>query len=260
MTTSVPATESPLTVAVTYAGNASFSASGPTSLSQVIDPATASMTVISANNPPGGTGSGKPNRFTATLAPVGPSTAQPTGTVNWTVVSANGLTAIACSNGSPSKVNVHGQSHCSVPLDQLTAAGAPWTVSASYSGSTSFAPVSALLGGGQDVHQAVTKSYVTASPNPAAHSVPISISASVVAPSFAGIPTGTFTFTFSGAGTSSLTCLGGSTIGLNDSGGAICSLPSGFSTPNSTFSVSVAYSGDANDVASTTKTLKIKVH
>jgi hypothetical protein len=248
-----------LTVTAAYAGNASFGASGPASLSEDVTPASVTMTVAAANNPVGGTGSGKPNKFTATLSPVSPSLAQPTGPVAWTVVSADGMTTLSCSNGSLGKVNVHDQSHCSIPMDQLTAAGAPWSVTAAYAGSPTFAPASATLAGGQAVHQAATKSYVTASPNPVAHSVPLSISASVVAPSFAGTPTGTFTYTFSGAGTSGLTCLGGNTIALSGSG-AICSLPSGFSTPNSTFSVSVAYSGDVNDVASTTKTLKIKVH
>jgi hypothetical protein len=259
-TTSVPFTESPLTASAKFPGNTNYGPSGPQTVTQTITPATVSMVVAGANEPMGGTGSGKPNNFVATLTAVSPSTDLAAGTVNWLVTSSDGSVTISCSNGSPSKVNARGQSHCSVPAGQLTAAGAPWNVSAVYGGNDEFATQSTTLAGGQLVHATTTKTYVTASPNPVVRDSEIQISASVVNPSFAGVPTGSLTFAFTGTNASSIVCAGGSNTIELTSAGALCSLPSGFDVPNSVYTVAVTYSGDGNNGVSSSKVLKIKVH
>ena len=258
--TSLPVPNSPIIVTVTYGGTPDFGASQSSPLSEEVDKAAVTMTVSSANNPPGGTGSGKPNNFMASLSPVSPSVATPTGRVTWTITSADGTTSIPCSNGTPARVNVHGTARCSVPVDQLTAVGAPWSVSALYSGDAVFPSASAVLIGGQTVHKASTKSYVTAAPNPAAHGTAVNISASVVAPPFAGTPTGTMTFSFSGTGSPTITCDGGTdTITLTASG-ATCALSSGLGSSGSPYTVQASYSGDGNDTASASKVKTITAH
>jgi hypothetical protein len=83
--------------------------------------------------------SGKPNTFTAVITPTKVGAEKISGSVTWTVTGATG-TVVPCSTINP--LSTRGTSRCKIDKDILLAGSAPFTVTASYSGSTSgtFAP------------------------------------------------------------------------------------------------------------------------
>jgi hypothetical protein len=179
--------------------------------------------------------------------------------VQWTIANATATVTIPCSNGDPLKVKRTGVTTCSVGPGQLTAAGAPWSVSADYLGDGNYTTSNGSLTGAQRVHVSSSNTYVGISPNPPERNSAFHLTATVAGPRLAGPPSGTVTFAFTPAG--SITCDGGSnTISFSGAGGAVCTFASGLPFVSGGYVVSATYSGDGNLHSSTSKSKKISVH
>src|SRR5262249_6049230 len=84
-------------ITAVYAGDGNFNSSTSAALSQTVDAADTSTVVVSSLNP---ATAGKPVTFTATVTAGSPSTAAPTGTVQFQVDGANLGSPVALSGGS----------------------------------------------------------------------------------------------------------------------------------------------------------------
>ncbi|MEU9499694.1 Ig-like domain repeat protein [Streptomyces sp. NPDC048196] len=179
---------SPYTVTATYGGSTDFAPSSGTD-TQTVHMAGTTTTVSSSPDP---SVVGQQVTFTATVASVAPGAGTPTGTVTFTFGDATTPVTTSLSGGTATVTHTY-----------TTTSGSPYTVTATYGGSTDFAPSS-----GTDTHtvgQAATATTVTSSPDPSAVGQPVTFTATVVllAPG-AGAPTGTVTFDF-GDGTTPAT-------------------------------------------------------
>ncbi|WP_190146294.1 Ig-like domain-containing protein, partial [Streptomyces glebosus] len=206
-------------ITATYGGNAQFNASSGTdtqTVQQVLTPTTTTVTSF-----PDPSVFGQPVTFTATVAPVPPGSGIPTGTVTFVISGTGGGTLTAPLVGGTASVTTS------------SLGVGPHTVTATYSGSGSFAPSSGT--DTQTVNKASTTTTVISAPDPSAVGQPVTFTATVapVAPG-AGTPTGTVTFFISGGPTLTGTLSGG-TASVSTS-----ALAAG------THTVTAIYSGDAN--------------
>ena len=215
-------------ITAAYGGDGSFAASTSAALSQVVNQAATSTTLVSSANP---SASGQAVTFTATVGPVAPATGTPTGTVTFK----DGSTTLGTGTLSGGAATFT-TSALAVGTHSITAV---------YGGDASFAAsTSAALS--QVVNQALaaTSTTLAASPNPSASGQAVTFTATVgpVAPA-TGTPTGTVTFK------DGSTTLGTGTL----SGGAATFTTSALAV--GTHSITAAYGGDASFAASTSAAL-----
>jgi len=212
-----------------YSGDANFNGSTSPTLTQTVGKSGSTTTVTSSTNP---SVFGQSVSFTATVAPVPPTTGTPTGTVQFTIDGVNFGTPVTlvggiASSGSTSTLSVGAHS-----------------VSGIYSGDTTFAGSTGTLT--QTVNKASTTTSLTSSANPSACSQSITFTATVgvVSPG-AGSPSGTVQFTIDGVNFGApVTLVAGSATS-----GATSTLSPG------THTVTAIYSGDTSFNGSTSQTL-----
>jgi hypothetical protein len=124
------AADGPYTVTVAYHGDSSFTAS-TASVTQDITKA-GSKTKIAATKP---AYSGQEGKITATVTGVPTSAGTPTGSVTFTITGSSGP-AVTCTGGDTVALT-SGTATCTV-RSALVTTGSPYTVSASYGGSSNF--------------------------------------------------------------------------------------------------------------------------
>ncbi|MEU9482648.1 Ig-like domain repeat protein [Streptomyces decoyicus] len=216
-------TESPYTVAAHYSGDDNFTPSTGTD-SQVIAKAV-SATVVRAVPPLSVTG--QEVTFTATVEALPPAAGTPTGTVTFDFGDDTPPVTAPLTNGTADTTHAY-----------TSASRSPYTVAVSYSGDLNF-----LASTGTDLHsveQAATTTTVTASPDPSVTGESVTVTVTPAAPG-SGVPTGPVTFDF-GDGTPVLTA---QLVG----GTATVTHPY-TSAAGSPYTISAAYSGDADFAAS----------
>ncbi|MFF3818320.1 beta strand repeat-containing protein, partial [Streptomyces bluensis] len=210
------------TITAVYNGDANFQVSTGTDTQTVQGKAATTTTVTSSPDP---SVTGQSVSFTATVAPVPPAVGTPTGTVTFTF-----------GDGSPSVTVALVGGVATVNHTYASATGSPYTVTATYSGDTSFAGSSGT--DLQAVVRASTTTTVVSSPDPSVVGQPVTFTATVapVSPG-AGTPTGTVTFIF---GDGSLPV----TVPLT--GGTATTTHAYSTTAGSPFTVTATYSGDGS--------------
>lgn len=212
-------------VVATYAGDASYLGS-TNNIEQSVSAGTTTTTLASSQNP---SGTGQAVTFTATVAPVAPSVATPTGSV---VFSIDGVaqSPVPLSGGRAS-------------LTTAALATGNRSITASYAGNANYAgsASSTLV---QIVAQNATTTALSSSPNPSAPGQSVTFTVTVVKSGGSGQPTGTVTFK-EGA-----TTLGTATL---DAAGS-----ASFSTVAlgvGSHAITAAYGGDGNFLASASSVL-----
>ena len=213
-------------ITVSYSGDANFTTSASTTLSQVVNQADTTTSLVSATDP---SVFGQAVTFTATVSAAAPGSGTPTGKVTFYDGSIS-LGTASLSSGSAS----------------FTAKALPTgsdAITAVYNGDPHFTTsTSAALT--QSVNQAGTTSVVTSATNPSIFGQSVTFTATVtaVAPG-SGTPTGSITF-LDGS-----TTLGTATL----SGGKATFKTSALAAGPHT--ITVSYSGDGNFVTSTSAPL-----
>ncbi|MFE3551967.1 Ig-like domain repeat protein [Streptomyces kronopolitis] len=211
---------SPYTITATYNGSDDFSSAVVTATETVLQDAT-TTTVAAAPIP---SVVGQPVTFTATVKPVAGG-GSPTGTVTFDF--GDGTVPIAM----PVVAGVATVQHAFTGT-----AGSPYAVTAAYSGDTDFT----ASGGGatQTVGQAPSTAVVTSSPDPSVTGQRVTVTATVSAAApGAGNPSGTVTFDF-GDGSAPVTA--------PVSGGVATAAHTWTGTSGSPYTLTAAYSGDAD--------------
>jgi hypothetical protein len=216
-------------IAAVYSPTGNFAGSTGT-LSQTVHQASTTTGVTSSVNP---TVFGQPVHFTAHVSTSASGAGTPVGNV---VFQQNGQPI-----GSPVALDGAGDA-TSDDIAILTAPSSPYTVTATFQGSTNFSGSSTTLS--QTVNKANTSIVVSssASPSVSGQSVGFTSTVSAVAPG-AGTPTGTVTYSVDGNGLGSGVTLSASGQGTSD---GIADLLPGDHT------VTVTYSGDGNFNGSST--------
>jgi len=209
------------TISASYSGDGTFSGSSDT-LSQQVNKAGTSMSVSSSANP---STAGQTVTFTATVRMTGSGAGTPTGTVQFSI------------DGSPfgSPVALNGSGQATSPGISTLSPGVH-TVTASYSGDSTFAGSSGSLT--QQVSKASTTTTLTSSANPSPLHGSVTFTATVTSPG--GVPTGTVTFTEGGITLA--------TVPLDSTGKAsftTSSLGVGTHTITATYSGSSLYTGSS---------------
>ncbi len=220
-------------VTATYSGATGYAGSGGSlSGGEVVNSATAALTVASSLNP---SAFNQSVTFTATingqygLVKGRNGRAKPeavTGTVSWSSNTGCGTTAVT--SGNP------GTATCTT---SSLAVGTD-TITATYSGDSNHSGSTATLSGGQVVDQAPATTAVTSSLNPATYGQSVSFTANVT--SSAGTPTGTVQFNVDGNVFDTETLSSGSATSTSTSTLAV-----------GTHTVTAVYSGDTNFPTST---------
>ena len=167
---------------------------------------------------------GLPVTFTATVAATQPGNGTPTGTVTFS----NGGTLLGTGNLDANGI---------ATFSTETLTGGTHTITASYAGDANFIATSGNVT--ETVNQDTTTMVVSASANQSVYSQPVTFTATVAAaPSGAGTPTGTVTFSDDGTllGTGSLDANGNATFSTD-------TLATG------THTITVSYTGDADFTA-----------
>ena len=220
------------TFTAVYDGDTNFgsSASGPASYS--ISKASAAITALTAA--PTASVFGQAVTFTAVVAAVAPSTATPTGSVDF-MEGATKLGTGALSNGT-----------ATLNYSLLDVAGSPHAITAVYDGDANFNGATTTTTVEQSVTQAATTTTIVSSANPsvAGQSTTLTITVSAVSPG-AGTPTGTVTL----SGPGGPIALASNAL-VNGSLTYTTSFPSVGST-----AFTATYGGDANFQGSASATL-----
>ncbi|MEV6569284.1 Ig-like domain repeat protein [Streptomyces kronopolitis] len=216
---------SPYTVTATYSGDGDFAPSTGSG-SQSVTPATTALTVSGLPEP---SVTGQPVTFFARVAPDGGGDGMPTGTVTYDFGDGTTPVVAPVTDGMATAVHAY-----------PSAAGSPFTVTATYSGDADFlASVAAEI---HTVLPAVSTTVVNSSPDPSVSGQPVTVTAAVTAEApGAGTPTGTVTFSF-GDGTGSTTAtLSGGTATVTHT----------YTTTSATpYPLTATYNGDANYTSS----------
>ncbi|MFG2196601.1 Ig-like domain repeat protein, partial [Streptomyces sp. NPDC048639] len=218
---------SPYLVRASYSGSATFSSSigiDP----HTVQPRTATATRTTVTSSPDPSAAGQSVTFTANVSPVAPGTGAPTRTVIFDF--GDGSTATVALSGSSATIT-----HA-----YASAAGSPYQVRATYSGSPVFGPSTGT--DTQSVTRVSTTTTVTSSPDPSVAGQPVTFTATVapVAPG-TGTPTGTVTFAFGDGSTGTGTL----------SGGTATVTHAYVSSTGSPFTVTATYGGSAAFASST---------
>jgi hypothetical protein len=235
-TTSYPTTGS-ITVTATYEGTGDDTSSVSNQVTESVSAAQTTTTVGASAAP---TVTGQTVTFTATVAPVAPSTGIPSGQVLFTVKNGVGKT-LACSAGDTQSLS-SGRATCTIAGTKLTPAVSPLSVSAAFEGTSSYQPSQTSVV--HDIDQAATTVTVTSRHDPSVpgHAVVITATVRATSPGSGKVP-GTVTFSFSPAGT--LACTQGDAITLKASGKAVkCTLAKGSVT--SAVTVTASYGGSSS--------------
>ena len=218
-------------ITATYNGNTALLASTSAVLTQKVNKASSSTTLIFSHNP---SVFGQSVTFTATVAAVAPGGGMPTGTVTFK----NGLTVLGTGTISAGKAT----------FSTSTLTVGAHSITADYTGSVDYnTSVSAVLT--QTVNKAATATTMTSSPNPSTlgQTVTFKVAVTVVAPG-GGTPTGTVTLKD-----------GSTTLGTT----ALVAGKATFSTSllaHGSHSMAAVYAGSVDDVASTSAVLTQKVN
>ncbi|MCW2857659.1 MAG: hypothetical protein JWR52_3274 [Marmoricola sp.] len=207
-------------------GDENFITSTSAPLTQTVNKASTTTSLVS--NAPNSV-FGQPVTFTASVSVVAPGAGSPSGTIVFT----DGATVIGTQ-----PVNSSTGEQASITVSNLTVA--QHAITATYSGDGNFNPSNGSVV--QKVTRALTSTVVASSANPAQNGQAVQFTATVspVAPG-AGNPSGTVQFTVNGVP------LGGGATIVN---GVATSTSFASLTPGK-YTVSAAYSGDGNFVAST---------
>jgi hypothetical protein len=209
-----------LSITAAYSGDANYGSSTSSAISQVVNHAATTTSLVSSPNP---SLAGQSVTFTASVTQQFGGT--PTGTVIFTKNGTVVLGRVGLTGGQASLTTAF----AGTATQSITAA---YSGDANYSSSTS----SALS---QVVNPAATTTSLASSPNPSLVGQSVTFTASVT-PQFGGTPTGTVTFIKSGT-----VVLG--TVGLS---GGRASLTTAFAGTG-TKSITATYSGDTNYTSST---------
>ncbi|WP_340384423.1 Ig-like domain repeat protein [Streptomyces sp. SS7] len=170
---------SPYTVTATYGASPDFAGSSGTD-TQTVNPASTTTTVSSSPNP---SVVGQPVTFTATVAPVAPGAGTPTGTITFDFGDGTTPVTATLANGTATATRPY-----------TTRSSGPFTVTATYNGSSSFAGSGGT--GPHTVNRAQSATTVVSSPDPSRPGQDATVTATVTAvPPGAGTPTGSVTFT-----------------------------------------------------------------
>ncbi|MGW3010143.1 Ig-like domain repeat protein [Streptomyces sp. NPDC001219] len=217
---------SPYTPTATYGGDTDFTGSSG-STTQAVGRAVSTLVVTSLPEP---AVSGQPVTVTATLSAAAPGNGTPTGTVTFDFGDGTPPTTVPVTAGVATATHTWSG-----------ASGSPYTVTVDYSGDANFTPFTGT--GTQTVALAATSTTVSGllEPSVAGQLVDLTATVSAVAPG-AGTPTGTVTFDF-GDGTPPLTAP------VTD--GTATLTHAWTSTSGSPYTVTAAYSGDADFSPST---------
>ncbi len=219
------------TATASYVGDANYAASsGTLAIPQVVSQVQTSTALTAKPNP--GL-SGQPVAITATVTPASGAVA-PTGTVTFTAT-LNGVNVPL--TGAANVAMTKGAATISPSLGPGT-----YIFTAAYSGDMDDAagtPATLTL----VINNATTATTVTAAPNPGVVGGTITFTATVVTNPAGGTPTGTVIF--SAAGTGGTLALGNGTLVAGKATVTSTTLPGG------TYTITAAYSGDANNSAST---------
>jgi hypothetical protein len=206
------------TITAFYSGDAIFNGDMSNSVIQTVTAAATTTTLLSNLNP---SIAGQTVNFTATVAPVSPSTATPSGIVNFI-----DCTNVGCGQvGSGTLTN--GQ--VTVPVSALTPG--PHTITAVYQGTSNF--TGSTSNAVSQFVQALTSTGISVSPTPSAMNQLVTITATVTPIGASGTPTGTLTFVVDNLPQPSAALVGG-----------IASMTYTFTT-NGAHSIMANYSGDA---------------
>jgi hypothetical protein len=210
------------TITAFYSGDPNFNGGMSNSLTQTVTAAATTTTLLSNLNP---SIAGQTVNFTATVAPVSPSAATPSGIVN-IVDCINVGGGMGCGQvGSGTLTN--GQ--VTVPVSTLTPG--PHTITAVYQGTSNF--TGSTSNAVSQFIQALTSTGVSVSPTPSALNQLVTLTATVTPVGVSGTPTGTVTFVVDNVAQPSASLING-----------IASVPYTFTT-NGAHSVMANYSGDA---------------
>ncbi|WP_432093509.1 Ig-like domain repeat protein, partial [Streptomyces sp. bgisy100] len=216
---------SPYTVTATYGGDGSF---GPSTGSDTQTVGRAATTTSVATSPDPSV-PGQPVTVTASVAPAAGGGGTPTGTVTF-----------AFGDGTPPVTATLFGGVATVTHPYASAAGSPFTVTATYGGDTAFGPST-----GTDTHtvgRATTTTTVASSPDPSAVGQPVTFTATVAGSGGGGTPAGNVTFSF-GDGTPTVTAA--------LSGGVATATHTYTSASGSPYTVTAAYGGSADSGPST---------
>jgi beta-glucanase (GH16 family) len=167
--------------------------------------------------------------------------AMPTGTVSWTVTSANGQ-SLLCASGTTTLGKARNPS-CRIPAHELSAADGPYTATISYPGDSHFSASNQTLTFPVSKANSRTRLAMQTQAGPKS---PTSIFTKVTGvSSSAGTPTGTVTFDVSGS-SGPVRCHGDTNTLRLSSGVATCTISPAPVAVGSPYTVRVAYSGDGN--------------
>ncbi len=219
---------SPHSITAVYGGDTNFATSTSPVLSQTVNHASTTTTLVSSISP---SVSGQSVTFTATVAAVSPGSGTATGTVTFK----DGATTLGTGTLSAGVATFS--------TSALSVSGSPHSVTAVYGGDTNFTgSTSSALS--QAVNQASTTTTVTSSANPSVFGQSVTFTATVAAVSpGSGTATGTVTFK-DGA-----TTLGTGTLNAGVATFATSTLALG------AHSITAVYGGDTNFTGSTSSTL-----
>jgi Bacterial Ig-like domain (group 3) len=235
-----PTTAGSHSITAAFGGDANYSASTSSALSQTVNAASTTTSVASNHNP---SVVGQAVTYTATVAVTAPGSGTPSNTD--TVTFKDGASTISCGTGS---VAFNGTTATCVATP--TTAGSH-SITAVFNGDANFATsTSSALS--QTVNAAATTTAVASSANPSVVGQAVTYTAmvAVTAPG-AGTPSNSDTMTFKD-GASTISCGTGS-VAFNGTS-ATCVVTSN-STTGSPHSITAVFGGDANYAGSTSSTL-----
>ncbi|MEU8828343.1 Ig-like domain repeat protein [Streptomyces sp. NPDC048636] len=188
---------SPYTVTASYDGDADFTASSGTD-AQSVAPATTTTSVLTLPDP---SVTGQTVTFIARVTPDAPADGSPTGMVTFHFGDGSAPVTVPVMGGEATATH-----------DYTTAAGSPYSVTASYSGDTDFTGSVGTVA--HTVFPAPSATVIVSSPDPSVTGEPVTVTATVSAAApGVGIPTGTVIFDFGdGSAPLSADLVGGSAV------------------------------------------------
>ncbi len=236
-----------------YNGDETNAASTSSPVAVTINQASTAIQLGSSGQP---SRSGRQVAFHSQVAPVAPGAGVPTGTVTFSITGNAGGTA-TCTGGDTVTL-VDGRAVCRVAAGTLQAAQSPYTVVENYSGDADFQPSGNERT--QDVNPLPSRTSLSSSANPSVPGASLTVTA-MVRPRPLSTPepqsgTVTFTNTLAGAGPPP-ECQGGDTVTLF-AGQAACTV-SGLTHAASPYKFAAAYSGDTDNLPSTSRPLRQRV-
>ncbi len=237
---------SPATVSIkaVFTGDGDFTASSSGTKSVTISKGSVTEGLTSTANP---IVTGQQFVITDTIAPAAPAQGSPSGMVVFSISTAG--TTPSCQGSDTVVVSAAGKATCI--LSGLNPSQSPLSVSASYSGDSNFNAAATSSPFVETINLANPSVSISATQNPvftgAAVNFDATISAAAPGSTSGATPTGTPTWTITGAHNTSVSCTSTSTgtNGTNET--ATCSVAAGqLVYANNPYIVKVSYPGDAN--------------